>query len=632
MVSMSFSRRAFLKTAGLAAAAAVAPSAMLPRSKSADRPNILWLVSEDNGPFLGCYGYKNAVTPHLDKLAKEGVLYENAFANAPVCAPARSTIITGVYPPSMGTQHMRSRNPIPAKIKFFPQYLRDAGYFTTNRSKTDYNIAGIPQGTWDICSGKGHWKERKKGQPFFSIFNIGTSHESCLHGGRKPATQDPARVELPPYHPDTPEFRNDWAYYYERITQMDAQMGAILAELEKDGLAEETIVIYYADHGGVLVRSKRFLFDSGTHVPMIVRFPRKYRHLAPGKPGTRTDRLVSFVDLAPSMLSLAGIKIPDYMQGQAFLGSQAGEARDYVYLFRGRMDERYDFARAVRDKKYKYIRNYMPHLPWGQHLDYLWRSRSTQSLWAEHKAGRLKGAEKLFFEPKATEELYDTKADPHEVNNLAGDPAHSDALKRMRKAQRKWAVDINDIGFLPEGEFLARAEGSTPFELARDRKKYDQAALMAAADVANARDPKRLGELVKLLGDKDSGVRYWGAIGCLSLGAAAGPVGDALDKALEDSCPNVRIAAAEALCSMDKKSDKALGVLVEALGHSNARVSLHAANALDYLGEKARSVVDAMKKAPGDGYVQRTVKWALGELGVQMPAKPRKAKRKRKKK
>jgi len=606
-------------------------SAALARDKAAGRPNILWLVSEDNGPYLGCYGYKNAKTPHLDKLAAQGVLYENAFANAPVCAPARSTIITGVYPPSMGTQHMRSKNPIPEAIKFFPQYLRDAGYFTTNRSKTDYNIAKLPQGTWDICSGSGHWKARKKGQPFFSIFNIGTSHESCLHRGAKASKQDPAKVELPPYHPDTPEFRNDWAYYYERITQMDSQMGDILAELETDGLAEDTIVIYYADHGGVLARSKRFLFDSGTHVPMIVRFPKKYAHLAPGKPGARTDRLVSFVDLAPSMLSLAGIKIPEYIQGEAFLGPQAAKPRDYVYLFRGRMDERYDFARAVRDKQYKYIRNYMPHLPWGQHLEYLWKSKSTQSLWKEHLAGRLKGAEKRFFQTKETEELYDTKTDPHEVNNLAGNAKYADVLKRMRKAQQAWAVDIHDIGFLPEGEFIARSEGSTPFATARDPKKYDQASVMAAADVANAREAKNLPRLVEMLGDKDSGVRYWAAIGCLSLGDAAAGASGALEKALDDSCPNVRVAVAESLCSMGK-SDKALGVLGREVAHSNPRVALHAANALDYLGDKARGAVAAMKKASGDGYVQRTIRWAFQELGEPVPAPVKKKKRDKRKK
>ncbi len=632
MALTSSSRRTFLKTVGLGAAAMAIPRAVSAQAKSADRPNILWLVSEDNGPFLGCYGYKNAVTPHLDKLAKEGVLYENAFANAPVCAPARSTIITGMYPPSMGTQHMRSRNPIPAKIKFFPQYLHDAGYYTTNRSKQDYNIARVPRGTWDVSSGRGHWKDRKKGQPFFSIFNIGTSHESCLHRGAKAATQDPAKVELPPYHPDTPEFRNDWAYYYERITKMDSEMGAILAQLEKDGLAEETIVIYYADHGGVLARSKRFLFDSGTHVPMIARFPKKYAHLAPGKPGTRTDRLVSFIDLAPSMLSLAGIKIPDYIQGEAFLGPQAAKPRDYVYLFRGRMDERYDFARAVRDKQYKYIRNYMPHLPWGQHLEYLWKSKSTQSLWAEHLAGRLKGAEKRFFQTKATEELYDTKTDPHEVKNLAGDPKYADVLKRMRKAQKAWAVDIHDIGFLPEGELLKRAADSTPFELARDPKKYDQAAIMAAADVANARDPKNLSKLIALLGDKDSAARYWGAIGCLSLGERAAGAGDALVKALKDSCPNVRIAAGEALFSMGKEEKKALDVLGKEVAHDNTRVALHAANALDHIGDKAKGAVDAMKNANRDGYVQRTIRWAMGEIGEKMPAPVKKRKTRRKKK
>jgi len=628
MASNSTTRRGFLKAVGLGAAAAAIPHAARAQNKASDRPNILWLVSEDNGPFFGCYGYKNAVTPNLDKLAAEGILYENAFANAPVCAPARSTIITGMYPPSMGTQHMRSRNAIPAKIRFFPQYLRDAGYYTTNRAKTDYNIRSIPKGTWDVCGGKGHWRGRQKGKPFFSIFNIGTSHESCLHRGGKASKQDPAKVELPPYHPDTPEFRNDWAYYYERITQMDAQMGSILADLERDGLADDTIVLYYADHGGVLPRSKRFLFDSGTHVPMIARFPKKYQHLAPGKAGTRTDRLVSFIDLAPSMLSLAGIKVPEYIQGEAFLGPQAAKPREYVCLFRGRMDERYDFARAVRDKRYKYIRNYMPHLPWGQHLDYLWKSKSMQSLWKEHTAGRLKGAQKLFFQTKATEELYDTKVDPHEVKNLAGDPKHRDVLQRMRKAQVAWAKEIHDIGFLPEGEFLIRSEGSTLFELARDPKKYDQAALMAAADLANAREAKNLDKLVEMLGDKDSGVRYWAAIGCLSLGGKAAGAADALTAALKDPAPNVRIAAAEALCGLDK-CDKALGVLTEALGHSNNRVQLHAANALDYIDDKAKGAVDAMKRAKGDGYVRRTIQWALKGLGEKAPAaKPRRPRKK----
>ena len=335
------------------------------------RPNILWITSEDNSPLLGCYGDTFATTPRLDKLAAEGVLYENAFANAPVCAPARCTIITGMYACSLGTHHMRSRYAIPSWVKAYPRYLRKAGYYCTNRSKTDNNIAWNDKAPWNACSKRAGYGKRKPGQPFFSFVNITVSHESSIHRKQAKTRHDTAKVPLPPYHPDTPDIRHDWAQYYDKVEDMDGRVGRILDKLEADGLADDTIVFYYADHGGVLCRSKRFLYDTGTRVPMIVRFPKNYRHLAPGKPGTRTDRIVSFVGLAPTLLSLAGIKVPDHMQGEAFLGAQARPERDYAYLFRGRMDERYDMARAIRDKKYKYIRNYMPHRIWGLHVAYI---------------------------------------------------------------------------------------------------------------------------------------------------------------------------------------------------------------------------------------------------------------------
>ena len=248
---------------------------------ASDPPNFLWIVSEDNGPFFGCYGDPFATTPTLDKLATEGVLYENAFANAPVCAPARSTIITGMYPPSMGTQNMRSTYPIPESIKFFPQYLREAGYYCTNNSKEDYNMPK-PEGVWDESSRKAHYKNRGEGQPFFAIFNVTISHESSIHKSipNDSLRHDPAEVKLPPYHPDTPEMRHDWAQYYDKVEDMDARMGEILQELEDAGLTDNTIVAYYSDHGGVIARSKRFVYESGTHVPMIWRFPDKYAHLA----------------------------------------------------------------------------------------------------------------------------------------------------------------------------------------------------------------------------------------------------------------------------------------------------------------------------------------------------------------
>jgi N-sulfoglucosamine sulfohydrolase len=425
--------------------------------QTTDPPNFLWIVSEDNGPFLGCYGDAFATTPTLDKLATEGILYENAFANAPVCAPARSTIITGMYPPSMGTQNMRSTYPIPESIRFFPQYLREAGYYCTNNSKEDYNMPK-PEGVWDESSRQAHYKNRAEGQPFFAIFNVGISHESSIHKSipNDSLRHDPAKVTLPPYHPDTPEMRHDWAQYYDKIEDMDARMGEILQELEDAGLADNTIVAYYSDHGGVIARSKRFVYESGTHVPMIWRFPEKYSHLAPGNPGDRTDRLVSFIDLAPSMLSLAGIDLPDYMQGKAFLGPQEAPPRDYVHLFRGRMDERMDKVRAVRNKKFRYIKNYMPHRIYGQYIEYLWRAPSCRSWEETYLAGDCNEAQSAFWEEKPAEELYDVSEDPWEVNNLANDPAYEDILRQMRGETDRWMSEIIDTGLMPEGEMSTR--------------------------------------------------------------------------------------------------------------------------------------------------------------------------------
>lgn len=280
-----------------------------------DRPNILWIVSEDNSPFIGAYGDSFATTPNIDHFATQSVRYTHAFATAPVCAPSRSTLITGLYPSSLGTLHMRSNYPLPAIVKFFPRYLREAGYYTSNNAKKDYNTIDQPE-AWDESSQKATYKNRKSGQPFFSVFNIGISHESQLHNSIPNADlkHDPEKVLIPPYHPRTPEMKHDWAQYYDRIQEMDEQVGAILKELEASGLSDNTIVFYYSDHGGVLGRSKRFMYESGLHVPLIIRFPEKYSHLASGKPGSSNARIVSFVDFAPAMLSLANIDPPVHMQ------------------------------------------------------------------------------------------------------------------------------------------------------------------------------------------------------------------------------------------------------------------------------------------------------------------------------
>ncbi len=348
---------------------------------SVDRPNILWISSEDNGPHLGCYGDSYAVTPHLDKFAGRSLRYTRASSNAPVCAPARTTIISGIYPPSTGSENMRSEVNLPAQFKMFPQYLRAKGYYCTNSSKEDYNLKK-PGQVWDQSNKKAHWKNRADGQPFFAVFNYTISHESKIRNeiDDKDRLHDPAGVRIPAYHPDTPEVRKDWAQYNDRITMMDKQCGDALQEIEEAGLAEDTIIFYWGDHGSGMPRSKRWPYNSGLHVPLMAHFPEKWKHLAPDeyKPGGTSDRMVGFVDFAPTTLSIAGIKPKNWMQGHAFAGEFEKASPEFSYGFRGRMDERVDLVRTVMGKRYIYLRQYMPHRIYGQHINYMFVTPTTQ--------------------------------------------------------------------------------------------------------------------------------------------------------------------------------------------------------------------------------------------------------------
>ena len=584
--------------------------------KAPQQPNIVWIVSEDNGPFLGCYGYEDANTPHLDRLASQGILYENAFVVAPVCAPNRNCIITGMYPSSNGCQHMRSKNFVPPEeIQFFTKHLKDAGYFCTNNSKTDYNLSPYQDKAWDMMT-KGDHRKRAEGQPFFAVYNIGTSHESSLH---KPLDKSlfEADVTIPPYHPDTPEIRANWAMYHQIITRMDAQVGDRIKQLEEEGVLDDTIIFYYADHGGILTRSKRFLFDTGVHVPLIVRFGKNVQHLDPRQAGSRTDELVSFVDLAPTVLSLAGVEVPDYMQGRPFLGKDKGEARDYVFCLRGRMDERYDFSRAVRDKRFKYIRNYNPHRIYGQHLQYLWKMPATNSWQAAYKAGKCNEAQSAFWEEKPAEELYDTDADPWEVNNLADDPKYEDVLAKMRAENREHLLRIRDSGFLPEGMMvdMGKQAGSI-HDLVRDSDRYPLEQLLTAAEMATVADAANLPKLQEMLKADHPAVRYWGAVGCIILDKKAAPAKESLvDLANGDDSPNVRIAAAEAIAGLGD-TKLCLDVCTDLLSHNNEWIALHAANVLQHLGDEAKPVLDEIQKAAktSKNYVQRSTTTTAKQL------------------
>jgi arylsulfatase A-like enzyme len=560
-----------------------------------DRPNILWLVSEDNDTFLGCYGDPLAHTPTLDHLASRGVLFERCFAQ-PVCAPSRFTLITGMYSVTCGpAEHMRAQGKIPSWLKGFPACLRKAGYYTSNNAKTDYNSPINMKEAWDASNRNAHWRKRPDAkQPFFSVFNDEVTHESCLFPVEERKLDfppmDPAKVRIPPYQPDTPETRADWARYYNHMTLMDEQVAARLKQLEVDGLADNTIVFYYSDNGGVLPRSKRFLQRSGTHVPLIVYFPPRWRHLAPAAPGSRIKDPVGFVDFAPTILSLAGVKIPDYMMGRAFAGPARGRPNEYAFCTRDRMDERYDMMRSLMNYQYLYIHNYRPELPYVARLSYMFQARGYQSWAREAAAGHLTPATAQFWGEKPTEELYDLVADPDNVRNLVNDLAHQEALEQMRAELRRRVLAMKDNGFIPEGSPFegyeaSRAPGSVPFERVVD-----------LANVASERKAENLPKLSAALDDSNEAIRWWGALGCAMLRNQAAPAEAALRKRLEDSSGAVQAAAAEALAQLGH-TDLALPVLKRWITNTSGTFyTVHAANVLIRLGEAGRPLLPIMKQ------------------------------------
>lgn len=529
--------------------------------RSNERPNILWITSEDNGPQLGCYGDTFADTPHIDRLAKRGMRYTNCWSNAPVCAPARTTIISGLFPTSLSAQHMRSQVAFPASFKLLPQYLRELGYYCSNNAKEDYNLA-TEKGVWDESTKQAHWRKRKPGQPFFAVFNIETSHESQIRKRPHQPIHDPSHVVVPPYHPDVPEVRQDWAQYYDQVTAMDRQVGDILESLQRDQLDDDTIIFYFGDHGSGMPRSKRWLYQSGLHVPMIVFVPPRYREWAgtPFEAGTSIERLISFVDLLPTMLSLAGEQAPGHVQGKAFLGKHRSDDPRYLHAFRDRMDERVDMSRAVRDNRYHYIRNFMPQRPQGTYLDYMFQTPTTR-VWKQlYDRGQLNETQSAFWKAKAPEELYDLLSDPFELNNLADDKEFQSTLERFRGELKRWMVEICDLGLLPEGEVLKRAGSSPPYTFGHDASQYPVEVLFDAADLASR---NQINDLPLLLDGKhstESGVRYWTACGLLwraQLDLNRKEILFAAKEMATDSSPHVRCIANEILARWGTDGDRA---------------------------------------------------------------------------
>lgn len=546
---------------------------------AADKPNIVWIVSEDNSAhWLGCYGNKYTKTPNIDALAAQGVLYNAAFSNAPVCAIARSTLLMGRYATSMGTQNMRSRYPIPKTFKSYPQLLQEAGYHTHNASKTDYNIKGNDKAHWNVTGSKANPIKAPKGKPFISVINLMVSHESSLFASKiknnkkngtipKTPSVKPEDVTLPPYLPDTKELRNDWVTYVDNIQALDKQVGKIVDDIKNSEHADNTIIFYYSDHGGVHPRSKRYVFHTGTHVPLIVSFPKKWQHLSPHQPGSKVDDVVAFVDFAPTVLNLAGAKVPSDMQGQAFLGKDA-KSKQYAYLYGQRFDEQiFKFVRGLTDGKQRYVKNFHPHRDRAIFGGYAHGQAGWRSYKALFDAGKLTAQPQLIWNKRQPpEELFNTANDPSEVNNLISSTTRPAAADTFSKALHEKMIATKDSGIVPEMMYEDISKASTVHAYVNHNDFPYELVLKTAWET-----PKEIAEHRTLLQSKHTVVRYWAVMQCSISPARGKALLLELTAMAEDTSPAVQVALAEAL-HLQGKTAEANTVILKVLENSSCDI------------------------------------------------------------
>jgi len=606
------------------------------------RPNIVCLIAEDISPALGCYGDPLARTPRIDALAAGGLVYDFALTTAPICAPSRSTLMSGLYATSLGTQHLRCEIPFPLDLRTLPELLAEAGYFTSNRDKSDYNFD--PEGRWEHWSSSlAPWRFREEGQPFYSFINVGPSHEGSVNslGKYQEFTRDmnpedkhdPGQVNLPPYYPDSPQTRKIWAHYYDILSLLDKHVGLVLDSLEADGLLEETFVFFIADHGFGMPRFKRWLNISGMHVPLVVHVPENYRELVPGfEGGTRRKELVSFIDLVPTFLNLAGTALPPSLEGRPFMGKGQLEQRKLAFGARDRADDMFEMSRSVCDGRYMYIRHYMPHLPYIQegyiYSDEKEAYRELRRLYREGECNELQAS---LWHPKPVEELYDLASDPLEEVNLAGDPAYARVKAELRTEMHAWMIAHRDLGLLPEAEYMRRAGEQSPYAYARHSGHYQVEALLEAAERVGMAGEE---ELLPHLDDPDSGVRYWTLMGLRQAEALSASGLMAVGKLLKDQAPSVQVAAADVLCHLGP-SQEAIETLGTLVLDPEPRVALEAARCILLAGEAARPLIpvlyQALENFRGDGSKHRkyadfnyaaftswSLEWALAELGEEI--------------
>ncbi|MEN8201063.1 MAG: sulfatase [Bacteroidota bacterium] len=521
-----------------------------------EKPNFVWIISEDNSThYMKLFDPNGIATPNIEKMAHEGISFTRAFSNAPVCSVARSTLESACYGPRTGAQFHRKSLlvPMPEGLEMFPSYLREAGYYTSNKQKKDYNyIEG--EGVWDESSSTAHWRKRAPGQPFFHKESHPVSHESRLHFNAElmesyqPVT-DPHEVHLFPNHPDTELFRFTGAYYRDKILAVDTIVGEVLAQLDEDGLLESTFVFYFGDHGGVLPGSKGYAYETGLHVPLVVRIPEKFRHLADIKQGAKTDGFVSFVDFGPTLLQLAGVELPEHIDGIPFLGKGVSaeqiESQQVTYGYADRFDEKYDLVRTVRKGNLKYMRNYQPFNVDGLQNNYRYKCLAYEQWRDMYKRGELNEIQAQFFEPRDAEALYDLNADPYETTNLAKVDEYQEELLEMRSLLGQWVRGMPDLSFYPE-HMLRREAFYNPVEFGRKHRE-DISELIDIADLSLLAYKNARSGIGQSLRADDPVKLYWGLIVCSCFGEKALEFEDDARNLCNHSDLLVRTRAAEFL-------------------------------------------------------------------------------------
>ncbi len=487
--------------------------------KLEEKPNILWLVVEDMSPLLASYGDETATTPTLDRFAKEGIVFTNAFSNGAQCSPARSTLISSIYAPMLATDFHREAREVPSDF-FFPKYLRQAGYYCTNNRKTDYNAKNYPKNIWNTSNEEASYLNRTdKGQPFFAVFNYTGTHTKRIATrntkNRTPRAISPEAVELPPYLPNVPEIRDDIAWHYDSVSEMDNWVKKKLDELEESGEAENTIVFFYSDHGGCLPRGKAYVYDTGTRVPLMVRFPKKYEHLAKTTAPNRNDNLVGFVDFAPTLLNLIGKKQPEFMLGRPFLGKEIPEPKSELFLYRANQEQSFIPSRALTDGRYKLIWNFNSAYPNGTRQSYQWQMPSYQGWDNANILGNVTPLQKRFWEPTPALEFFDTQKDPYEIENLIENREHQEKITKLKTKLLELMVKEKDLGLYPWS--MRRKDEAEPFyDYVRNTNQPVEAVIEAAA-LSSTATPADMNDINKYLQSDEPAIRYWATIGVLQM-------------------------------------------------------------------------------------------------------------------